>query len=62
MPSKSNRILTMSHAIAEGIANEMRTDPSVFVMGEDIAAYGGIFGATTGLLAEFGEQRIRPIS
>ena len=64
MASKSNRILTMSHAIAEGIANEMRTDPSVFVMGEDIAAYGGIFGATTGLLAEFGEGRIRdtPIS
>lgn len=64
MPSKSNRILTMSHAIAEGIANEMRTDPSVFVMGEDIATYGGIFGATTGLLAEFGEDRIRdtPIS
>ena len=50
MPSKSNRILTMSHAMAEGIANEMRTDPSVFVMGEDIKLLGaGLPGAGDGL-------------
>ena len=61
---QSNRVLTMSRAISEAIAEEMRTDPSVFVMGEDIGAYGGIFGATTGLLGEFGEERVRdtPIS
>jgi pyruvate/2-oxoglutarate/acetoin dehydrogenase E1 component len=61
---QSNRVLTMSLAISEAIAEEMRTDPSVFVMGEDIGAYGGIFGATTGLLGEFGEERVRdtPIS
>ncbi|WP_180903397.1 alpha-ketoacid dehydrogenase subunit beta [Martelella soudanensis] len=60
----SNRIMTVSRAISEAIAQEMRTDPKVFVMGEDIGKYGGIFGATTGLLAEFGEERIRdtPIS
>lgn len=60
----SNRKLTVSRAIAEAIAQEMRADPSVFVMGEDIGTYGGIFGATTGLLAEFGEARVHdtPIS
>ncbi|SEP62951.1 alpha-ketoacid dehydrogenase subunit beta [Thalassovita taeanensis] len=60
----SNRILPMSRAISEAIAQEMRTDPSVFVMGEDIGAYGGIFGATSGLLDEFGDGRVRdtPIS
>ena len=60
----SNRIMTVSRAISEAIAQEMRTDPTVFVMGEDIGTYGGIFGATTGLLAEFGKERVRdtPIS
>ncbi|MEJ2374242.1 MAG: alpha-ketoacid dehydrogenase subunit beta [Pseudolabrys sp.] len=60
----SNRILTMSRAISEAIAQEMRGDPNVFVMGEDIAKYGGIFGATADLLDEFGEERVRdtPIS
>ena len=60
----SNRILPVSRAISEAIAQEMRTDPSVFVMGEDVGIYGGIFGATAGLLDEFGEARIRdtPIS
>jgi len=61
---QSNRILTVSRAMSEAIAQEMRSDPSVFVMGEDIATYGGIFGATAGLLDEFGEARVRdtPIS
>jgi pyruvate dehydrogenase E1 component beta subunit len=56
--------MTVSRAISEAIAGEMRADPSVFVMGEDVGAYGGIFGATGGLLAEFGEERVRdtPIS
>jgi pyruvate dehydrogenase E1 component beta subunit len=61
---QSNRVLTMSRAISEAIAQEMRADPRVFVMGEDIGKYGGIFGATSGLLAQFGEDRVRdtPIS
>lgn len=58
------RILTMAQAISEGIAQEMTRDPNVFVMGEDIGAYGGIFGATAGLLGKFGPDRIMdtPIS
>jgi len=42
----------------------MERDSSVFVMGEDIGAYGGIFGATTGLLDKFGPDRVKdtPIS
>ena len=61
---KTNRILTMAQAISEGIAQEMTRDADVFVMGEDIGAYGGIFGATGGLLDQFGKDRIMdtPIS
>ena len=58
------RLLTTSKAVAEGIAQEMERDPAVFVMGEDVGVYGGIFGATEGLLARFGPERIMdtPIS
>jgi pyruvate dehydrogenase E1 component beta subunit len=58
------RLLTTSKAIAEGIAQEMERDKTVFVMGEDVGVYGGIFGATEGLLAKFGPERIMdtPIS
>jgi acetoin:2,6-dichlorophenolindophenol oxidoreductase subunit beta len=61
---KSERKLTTQKAIAEAIATEMRNDDSVFVMGEDIGTYGGIFGATEGLLDEFGRERVidTPIS
>jgi pyruvate dehydrogenase E1 component beta subunit len=60
----TERKLTTQKAIAEAIALEMRADDSVFVMGEDVATYGGIFGATEGLLAEFGPERVKdtPIS
>jgi len=60
----TSRKLTMAQAIAEGIAQEMERDEKVFVMGEDIAKYGGIFGATGGLLDRFGPGRIMdtPIS
>ena len=61
---KTNRILTMAQAISEGIAQEMTRDTNVFVMGEDVGSYGGIFGATGGLLDKFGKDRIMdtPIS
>lgn len=57
-------IKTYSQAIRDVIAEEMRRDDTVFVMGEDIAKQGGIFGCTRGLLDEFGESRVRitPIS
>ncbi|MFY9220504.1 MAG: alpha-ketoacid dehydrogenase subunit beta [Candidatus Nanopelagicales bacterium] len=60
----STRRLTTAKAISEGIAQEMRTNPEVFVMGEDVGPYGGIFGSTTGLFDEFGSTRIldTPIS
>ncbi len=53
-----------SEAIRDVIAEEMRRDESVFVMGEDVADQGGIFGCTKGLLEQFGPERIRntPIS
>jgi pyruvate dehydrogenase E1 component beta subunit len=58
------RKLPMYLAISEAIAQEMERDPSVFVMGEDVGAYGGIFGATNGLLQKFGSERVKdtPIS
>ena len=62
--ASATRRLTTAKAISEAIAQEMERDPEVFVMGEDVAAYGGIFGATTGLLDQFGPTRIidTPIS
>ena len=59
-----SRALTMAQAIAEAIGQEMERDPTVFVMGEDIGRYGGIFGATGGLLDRFGKERVMdtPIS
>ena len=61
---KNERKLTIARSMAEAIAAEMRADPRVFVMGEDIAKLGGVYGNARGLLAEFGEQRVRdtPIS
>src|SRR5688572_11077782 len=44
-------------AIREALFEEMRRDPKVFVLGEDVGAYGGAFGATAGLVEEFGEAR-----
>ncbi|MGB7541324.1 MAG: alpha-ketoacid dehydrogenase subunit beta [Burkholderiales bacterium] len=60
----SSRRLTMAQAMAEAIGSEMERDPKVFVMGEDIGKYGGIFSATSGLLDRFGKERIMdtPIS
>ena len=57
-------IKTYAIAIRDVLAEEMRRDPKVFVMGEDVAEQGGIFGCTRGLVDEFGEERIRntPIS
>lgn len=58
------RKITIAKAMAEAIAHEMRADPGVVVMGEDIAQLGGVFGNTRGLLEEFGPERVRdtPIS
>lgn len=57
-------VKTYAQAIRDVIAEEMRKDENVFVMGEDIKVLGGIFGCTRGLVDEFGEERVRntPIS
>src|SRR5207247_1446520 len=49
--------LSYLEAIREALAEEMRRDPRVFVLGEDVGAYGGAFGVTQGLYDEFGEPR-----
>lgn len=56
--------LTYREAVAAGIAQEMRRDDRVVFLGEDVAAAGGVFKATVGLLDEFGPIRVRdtPIS
>ena len=56
--------LTYREAVAWGIAQEMRRDPSLVMLGEDIAGAGGVFKTTVGLVEEFGPDRIRdtPIS
>lgn len=52
------RELTYREAIREALREEMRRDNRVFVMGEDVADYGGSFKVTEGLLSEFGPERI----
>lgn len=56
--------LTYREAVAAGIAQEMRRDPNVVFLGEDVAAAGGVFKTTEGLLDEFGPRRVKdcPIS
>jgi 2-oxoisovalerate dehydrogenase E1 component beta subunit len=56
--------LSYLEAIREALAEEMRRDEKVFVLGEDVGAYGGAFGVTQGLFDEFGEMRVidTPIS
>ncbi len=50
--------ITVIEAVRAAMAEEMRRDPSVFVMGEDVGRRGGVFLATQGLVDEFGEQRV----
>ncbi len=61
---RSSRRLTTAKAMVEAIELEMERDPSVFYLGEDVGAYGGIFSSTTGLLDRFGPTRVldTPIS
>ncbi|MFF7559212.1 alpha-ketoacid dehydrogenase subunit beta [Streptomyces pseudovenezuelae] len=57
-------VITYREAVAEGIAREMRRDPSVVCLGEDIGEAGGVFKTTAGLHKEFGSERVwdTPIS
>lgn len=51
--------MTYSEAINAGIRNEMRRDPNIILLGQDIGPYGGTFGVYRGLYEEFGEDRVR---
>jgi len=58
------RTLTFANAINEALRQEMERNPKIFIAGEDVGLYGGIYGVTAGLFAEFGEARVKdtPIS
>ncbi|MGB8781934.1 MAG: alpha-ketoacid dehydrogenase subunit beta, partial [Terriglobales bacterium] len=62
--AQNDRELTFAQAIREALAEEMRRDPTVFIMGEDVAEAGTPFKVLSGLLEEFGKQRVldTPIS
>jgi len=53
------RTITYRDALREAIREEMLRDERVFIMGEDIAGYGGTYAVTRGLYEEFGEKRVR---
>jgi pyruvate dehydrogenase E1 component beta subunit len=53
------RELSYRDALREAIREALVRDPRVFVMGEDVGAYGGCYAVTRGLLAEFGPERVR---
>ena len=58
------KTMTYIEAITEGLREEMERDERIFLIGEDIAAYGGVFKATKGLYEKFGPMRVidSPIS
>lgn len=53
------RTLTYRDALREGIREEMLRDERIFILGEDIAGYGGTYAVSKGLFEEFGEKRVR---
>jgi len=64
MPEVNGREITFAQAIREALAEEMRRDPRVFVLGEDVAEAGTPFKVLSGLVDEFGQERVfdTPIS
>jgi pyruvate dehydrogenase E1 component beta subunit len=64
MPENAGRELTFAQAIREGLAEEMRRDATVCILGEDVAEAGTPFKVLSGLLEEFGKERVldTPIS
>ncbi len=59
IPEGTNFIsTTVREALRDAMAEEMRSDPRVFVMGEEVAEYQGAYKVTQGLLAEFGPKRV----
>jgi len=58
-PSGTTVEMTYREAVKQGIRDAMIRDPRVFLMGEDVGAYGGCYAVSKGLMDEFGEDRIR---
>lgn len=58
------KVMALREAINLAMSEEMRKDENIFLMGEDVGIYGGDFGTSHGMLAEFGEKRVKdtPIS
>ena len=56
---ENERVLTYGQAINEALDHEMTRDESVFLMGEDIAIYGGAYSVTKGLWEKYGDERVR---
>ena len=54
----ATREITFSQAINEALAEEMRRDPTVFIIGEDVAEAGTPFKVLSGLVEEFGTERV----
>ncbi len=54
-----SRTITYREALREALQEALRTDPRVFLMGEDVGEYGGTYAVSKGLLEEFGPERIR---
>jgi len=52
-------MLTMREALNQAMSEEMSRDPNVFILGEEVGAYQGAYKITQGLLAKFGEWRVR---
>ncbi|MGB7097956.1 MAG: transketolase C-terminal domain-containing protein [Xanthobacteraceae bacterium] len=57
-PASNQRVVTYVDALREGMAQEMRTDPRVFLFGLDVDDHKGIQGSTRGLVQEFGPERV----
>ncbi|MFW6057425.1 MAG: alpha-ketoacid dehydrogenase subunit beta, partial [Persicimonas sp.] len=51
--------MTGRQAMHQAMCAAMRADPRVFLMGEDVGAYGGCYAVSTGMLDEFGPERVR---
>lgn len=62
--STATRELTLGQAIREGLQEEMRRDPTVFILGEDVAEAGTVYKVLSGMVTEFGTDRVldTPIS
>ncbi len=55
---KATRKMSVREALRDAMAEEMRADPDIFILGEEVAQYQGAYKVTQGLLDEFGEKRV----